>query len=168
MEGDLDMSTNKHIPKSGFWKQDHNGKIMWAETNPHGDIAELISPLQLANISRKAEFKIIFVREINDENTLSGKKKLFFAQDVNMRLRDDVNENIVLRHEAKKWFVSDLTMLGQTFIAPLESTEYLIVEKSEPYKITQEQAKEIMKIAGLAYGKAEVDSNGNIDYYVTV
>lgn len=156
-----------HKPKSGFWKEEH-GKVWWAETNCYGDIQQLIDPLKLQNISREAYITLLFVKETADPETINGKTKRFFAQDVRMRLRSDVSENIVLRYDSKKWFVSDLTMLGQTLLAPLESTEYLIVEKSEPYKITQTEAKEILKTSGYAYGKVEQKSDGSLDYYVTV
>jgi hypothetical protein len=157
----------KNKPKSGFWKEEH-GKVWWAETDCYGNVQQLIEPLDLLNISREAEFKLVFVRETADPETLNGKTKRFFAQDVRMRLRSDVSENIVLRYDDKKWFVSDLTPLGQTFLAPLESTEYLIVEKSEPYKIDREIAQEIMKTSGHAYGKVEQKSDGSLEYYVTV
>jgi hypothetical protein len=156
-----------HKPKSGFWKEEH-GKVWWAETDGYSNVQQLIDPLKLQNMSREANFTLIFVKESADPETVNGKIKRFFAQDCHMRLRDDVSENIVLRYDSKKWFVSDLTMLGQTLLAPLESTEYLIVEKSEPYKITQAEAKEIMKTSGYAYGKVEQKSDGSLDYYITV
>jgi hypothetical protein len=159
----------KHKPKSGFWKEEGN-KVWWAETDCYGNVLELIDPLKLENIAREANLTLIFIKETSDPDSVNGKIKRFFAQDVHIRLRDDVSPNIVLRFDSKLWYISDLTMLGQTFLAPIcgNSTEYLIIQRSEPYKITQAEAKEFMKTSGYAYGKVEQKSDGSLDYYVTV
>lgn len=158
----------KFKPKSGFWHTD-NKKVMWFETDCYGNKLKEYDPLSIEGISRYVEFKLVFLREIQDENSYNGKKKLWFTQDVTVQINDNVSSNIVLRWESasKKWFLSDLSMLGQTMVCPLESDSCVTVIKSEPYKITQLQAQNILKASGWGFGKVDVSSNGNLEYYVT-
>jgi hypothetical protein len=110
------------------------------------------------------------VREIADENTLSGKKKIFFAQKVHVEINDNVSENIILRYgdSNKKWYLSDLTSLGFTELCPLESDSVVTVTKKEPYRISQVEAKRILETSGYGFGKVDVLANGSMEFYVTV
>lgn len=164
----MSLPKQKFRPKRGCWKTEGN-HVYWSETGERGNYEiTRYEPTELEGIEREAQFKLVFLREIPDENTLSGKKKLWFAQDVSAKINDNVSKNIVLRFADKKWYISDLTMLGQTMVCPLESDSCVTVYKSEPYRINAETAKEIMKTNGWGFGKVEVTSSGQLEYYVTV
>jgi hypothetical protein len=163
----MSLPNPKFKPENGCWQKQPNGLMMWAESTPYG-IPKLYAPTDMINISRSAEFRVVFLREIPDPNKFNGKLTRYFAQNVKISLRNDTDPNVVLKFSNKRYFVSDLSPLGQTFLAPIdESTEYLIVEKSEPYLIDQKMASEIMQTSGYAFGKVEVDANGNITYLTT-
>jgi hypothetical protein len=143
---------------------------MWAECDDFGNVQQLHEPLSLVGIEREADFKLVFVKEVSSEESLS-KKKLYFSQDVHVQINDNVSSDIVLRWESgsKKWFLSHLTMLGQTIVCPLESDSCITVIKSEPYRLkSATEAKEILKTNGWGFGKIEQKSDGSLDYYVTV
>lgn len=164
--------TSKHIPKSGSWRQQPDGLVMWRERlDTFGTEVKLYKPTELQGIERSASFKLVFLKEIADpENSLSGSKKIWFAQDVEVRINDNVSDNIVLRWESgsKKWYLSDLTMLGTTEVCPLESDSVITVTKSDAYRVTTEQAQEILKTHGWGFGKVSVSANGEIEYFRTV
>jgi hypothetical protein len=162
---------NKHKMNSGcFFEQ--NGKVWWKEfKKTFGDEYELIDPENLEGFSRQCRFKVLFVRDFTDTTDYRGYKKAFFAVDYNVHLAENVSDNIYIRFEqnSKKYFVSDLTKLGQTCEIGL-STENnqseLIIEHGEPYMVDQKTAKEIMKESGFCYGKCEVKPNG-FEFYTT-
>ncbi len=159
----------KHVPKSGFWKQEHDGKMYWVESDKFGNLIKLYDPLEIEGISRSANYTIVFLREYTDTNSFNGKIKKWFAQDIKMHIGENVDSSIVIRFDSysRKFFISDLKPVGQTFLAPLESTPELIVTKSEPYPVDQIQAKEILAKYSYGFGKVEVDAQGNIEYYQT-
>jgi hypothetical protein len=155
---------------NGCWFADNSGKIWWKEfTSTYGETFELIEPCQIEGIERCVSFKLLYLRELTDENSLSGSRKLWFAQDVEVKINDNVSENIVLRYEkgSRKWYLSSLDMLGQTFVCPLESDDVITVTKGESYRVTAEQAKEILKVSGHAYGKVVI-RDGSLELYRTV
>ena len=159
----------RHKIKSGCWFTEH-GVTVWREyLDKFGTIYKDYSPLEIEGNSREANFTIVFVREYVDTNSFNGKIKKFFAQDISMHLGELVDNSIVIKFDAssKKYFISDVKPLGQTFLAPLESTPELVVNKGEPYQINQIQAKEILSKFNYGFGKVEVDVQGNIEYYQT-
>jgi hypothetical protein len=164
----MSIPNPKFKPESGSWQKQPNGLVMWSESTPYG-IPKLYAPTDLINISKSAEFRLAFIREIADPNKFNGKITRYFAQDVKIMLRDDTDPNVVLKFSNKRYFISDLSPLGQTFLAPIdESNEYLVVQKSEPYLVSQKEAMEIMQTSNYAYGKVEVDAQGNLTYLTTV
>jgi hypothetical protein len=159
----------KHKPKSGCWFTEH-GKTVWREyLDKFGTLYKDYSPLEIEGISREANYTIVFVREYVDINSFNGKIKRWFAQDIEMHLAENVDKSIVIKFDShsRKFFISDLKPVGQTFLAPLESTPELIVSKSEPYPCDQTFAKDVLSRFSYGYGKVEVDANGNIEYYQT-
>ncbi len=167
----MSIPDKKHIPKHGCWYQDNSGKMMWKEfTDTYGNTFKLYDPLKLVNISREASYKIIFLREDPDPMRFNGKIKRWFAQDVEMHLNEQVDDSIVLKFEPtqRKFYISDLKELGQTFLAPIETTPELTVNKSEPYIIDAKLAKSYLSQWNYGYGKVEVSASGKIEYYVTV
>jgi len=128
---------NKHVPKSGFWKTEF-GHTWWIESDNWGTELERYEPIELEGISKTASFVIIFVTDNNDINTLTGKTKKFWKQNVEVKLSETVSPNVYLRTDKNRIFVSDLEPLGQTFTCPLESQDWgLIANKTEPEPITQ-------------------------------
>ena len=159
----------KHRPKSGKWHTEH-GRTVWREKLDWNSYKEY-EPIQVEGISREAKFKIIFLKEFKDEDSLSGKKMKFFAQDCTIKIRSDVAPHIVLRYNDAdmRYYLSDLHPLGNTFLAPFEeSTDTLIVEKSIPYLIQDiEEAKRLMQNTGYKFGKVSTDNFGNVSEYIT-
>jgi hypothetical protein len=167
----MSLPNNHHRPKSGFWKTEH-GKTLWWECDDYGSLLKTYEPCELMNISPSASFKIILVKEVMDSEGFNKRQQLF-AQDVSIRLNENVDDSIVILYEpsSRKYFLRDLKELGQTFAIPLEQQpdNVSIIEKGQPYKISQIEAKEILKVSGYGFGKVETDTNGNIsEYYVTV
>ncbi len=161
----MSLPNKKFKPKSGcFFEQ--NGRMMWKEyMSTYGDKFELHEILELENFARECQFKIVFVREKNDMETFQTVKR-FFAQDIAVKIRDDVSSNIVLRYDNKLWFLSDISSLGTTEICPLTSDSVCVVTKSSPYPITREMAAEIMKTSARAFGRVD-ESNSELQFYVT-
>lgn len=162
----------KFSPKSGFWKTEH-AKTWWAESDQYGNIKKLYDPLELANISREAKFKIIYLRDTVDETSPNGKKTTSWAIDCNLRIREDVDQSIVLRYNDSdmRYYISDLKPIGNTFLAPFdESTEVIIVQKSVPYLIpTIDEAKRLMQNTGYKFGLVSTDLSGKpTEFYTTV
>jgi hypothetical protein len=168
------MSTQqtKRKMSSGCFYTDNARKVWFKEFHDtFGNSYELIDPLELENFSRECEFKVLMVREFTDPTNYKGKTKAFFAIDYKCHLAENVSENIFIRYEktSKKYFVSDLTMLGQTCEIGLESNQpELIVTHGEPYLVDQMTAKSIMETSGFCYGKCEVLPNGKLEFYKTV
>jgi hypothetical protein len=165
----MSIPNKKHVPKDGFWRTENN-QVFWYETDQYGNLIKKYDPQDIINISRSAEFKIIFIREIPDMNHFNQKIKKIFAQDVSMHLGENVDDSIVLKFEPtqRKFYISDLKELGQTFACPLESTPELIVSKSEPYLIDAKLAKNFLSQWNYGYGRVEVSASGEISYFVTV
>jgi hypothetical protein len=164
----MSLPNNKFKPSSGCWKE-VNGKMMWHEyLDNFGMSYKDYSPLDLVNISRECSITVVFVREFSDVNSFNSKIKKFWAIDYTIKLRDDVDESIVLRFNNSAWYVSDLKPLGQTFLVPLESDDCLTVNEGEPYPVTQAQAKSLIAKYNRGYGKCEVLANGKLEFYKTV
>jgi len=160
----------KHKIKSGQWFTDKSGMVFWKEfKDTYGNQFELWEPTSIDGISRSCDFTLIFIRDAIDENSVSGKKKTYWAQDIHAEINSNVSQNIVLRWEngTKKWFLSDLTMLGQTMVCPLESDSCVTVTKGTAYRIDAIQAKKFLDISGFGFGRAEIAANGNLELYVT-
>jgi hypothetical protein len=86
-------------------------------------------------------------------------------------IRVNISENIYLKYEKsnKKYYVRDLTELGQCCEIGLDGGQpELIIEKGEPYKVTQNEAKQIMETSGYNFGKAELLPSGELEFFVTV
>jgi hypothetical protein len=161
------MSIQKFKKKSGSFHTEH-GVTIWRENlDIYGNSYKDYNVLELEGFERECTFKLVFVKEINDIDSFAKIKK-FFAQSVHVKIRDDVTPNIVLRKEKTTWFLSDISYLGNTMIVPLFSDETVIVEKSPPYPVTQLEAQAIMKESAFAFGKVEQNSDGSLEYYVTV
>jgi hypothetical protein len=160
----------KFKPKSGFWRQGHDGLVYWNETDITGDTTfKLYKPLELENISREADFKIVFIKEIENPESFT-KTKRWFAQDCHIELRKDVSENIVFKFSSdRRYYISDLTELGFTCQIDIEnSTETVILEKTEPYLITQKEAQEFLKLYNYGFSRILKKSDGSLEYYRTV
>ena len=158
----------KHKPKRGMWFQDGKS-FFWKEfIDQFGQNYELYKPTDLVDISRLAEFDIIFIREYPDINSFNGKISCFFKQKCKMKIREDATENIVLKFgDDKRYYLMDISALGRCMQAPLESTEVFTVEMDDPVKIDQKEAQDIMKVSGYAFGKINTDASGRIIDYVT-
>ena len=157
----------KYKPKRGCWFTEH-GRTFWKEFLDHsGNQYKLYSPLEIEGISKTAEFNIIFITENNDPESLTGKTKKFWKQDVEVKLAENISQNVYLKTVDKKIFVCDLEPLGQTFICPLESQNWgLIVNKTQPESISQIEAKKLLDNGAMGFGKVEVSHSG-IEYYRT-
>ena len=157
-------------PTCGFWRTEHN-KTEWCETDKYGNFIKAYEPLELFNIMREARFKIVLIKEISDSEAWSKKTKKFFAQDVEIHLAENVDDSIVIKFEpsSKKFYLSDLKPLGQTFAIPLEQQpdNILIINKSEIYPITNTQAKSFLAQWGYGFGKCTTDENGHVTEYIT-
>ncbi|GEM_PF-6228475 len=166
----MSLPRTHHKPISGQWKQLPSGKVIWREfLSTFGDNFKDFDPLDLIGISREADFKIVFVKTDPDPTKFNSRISRFFCQDVHMELREDVSENIVLKFGSDKcYYISDLTPLGKTLKAVLESNPELIVNISEPYLISQIQAIAFLNQWNYGYGRVEVSANGSIEYYKTV
>ncbi len=158
------FSTQKFKPKRGCWSTEH-GKTLWKEyKDQYGNDFELIEPLLIEGISKTAQFDIIFVTDSSNANSLTGTVKNFWKQSVSVKLSETVSPNVYLKTVDNQTFVCDFEPLGQTFICPLESQDWgLIVTKSEPEKITQLEAKQLLDNGALGFGYVQI-SNGHIDY----
>ncbi len=157
----------KFRPKNGHWHTE-NGLTVWRE-NQGGNQYKDYSPLELDGISREANFKLVFVKEIADPDSFDRKIKKYFAQNVEMHLAENVDQTIYLRFNDtdKRFYITCLRPDGFTMLAALESTPELIVTKSEPYKISKDEALNILKTSGYGFGRVEI-TNGNIEYQTTV
>lgn len=158
----------KHKPKHGMWFQD-GLNFYWKEfTDNFGKSYKLYKPTEIENVSREATFDILFIQTYNDNTAFNRRAKAFFKQVCTMRIREDATENIILKfNDNKKYYLMDISSLGKCMAAPLESTDILTVEFSEPIKISQQEATEIMKNSGYCFGSVELDASGKIKGYVT-
>jgi hypothetical protein len=171
----MSLSNSKNfISKGGFWQTQHSGKVLWAESDDRGNIKELIDPLDMKNISREADFKIVFIKETDNPDSFT-KTKRWFCQDCHIELRKDVSENIVLKFGSDhRYYISDLKESGFTCQIDIESsTDTIILQKSLPYLINATIAKEYLKIWSYGFGKVSQKSgnsgnNSDLEYFVTV
>jgi hypothetical protein len=166
------MSLPKREIKSGCFYTAPSGVVFWKEyLNIFGSKFEIVPIMDLESFSRECQFKVLFVREFADSSSFRGKTKSLWAIDYRCHLAENVSENIYLKYEKSKkiYFVRDVTELGQTCAIGLDGGQpELIISKSEPYKVTQAAAKEIMETSGYNFGKCDVQANGELEFYTTV
>jgi hypothetical protein len=140
-------------PVSGCWFDNH-GKMMWKEfLNLDGSQFKLYDPMDLAGISREADFVMVLYRDEKDPTKFKGSIRRYFSQSVHVQIRDDVSDDIVLRFNERnlRYYLSDLKPNGQTFLAPLRSDNCLVVTLGEPELINQIQANGILVKYGYGY-----------------
>ena len=166
------MSLPKRFMKSGCFYTAPSGIVFWKEYKDlYGNTFELVPILDLETFSKECQFKVLFVREFVDANNYKGKTRAFFAIDYKCHLAENVSENIYIKYEksSKKYFVRDVTELGQTCELGLYGNQQeLIIEHGEPYKVDQQTAKQIMETSGYCFGKCDVQANGELEFSVTV
>jgi hypothetical protein len=157
--------------KNGCWYSEA-GKFYWKEyLDTYGNKYKLYNPSEIEGVSRSCEFRLAFAREVNDENSFSSKKKLWFMQTVKLTVRPDVTGNIWLiwNDVNRKWFLRDLSELGMMLVCPLENSEIILCEKTEPARCSQAEVQELLKTSGYIYSMVTTDAKGEIeDYVVTV
>jgi hypothetical protein len=160
----------KRKMKGGFFKTTPNGKVFYAQSDDYGNITELIDPIELIDFSRSCEFQVLLVREFNDSNSFQGKTKALFAIDYRVKLVENIGENIYIKFEPsnKKYYLRDLAEGSCCELGLYSNQAEIILSKSEPHKVTQAEAKEIMKTSGYCFGKCEVQENGELEFFVTV
>jgi hypothetical protein len=90
-------------------------------------------------------------------------------QSVSLKIRDDVTQNIwlIFNDLKKTYYLRDLSELGMTLKCPLETSEIVICEKSEPIRCTLEDVQELTKVSGYVYAMITMNAKGQIEDYVT-
>jgi hypothetical protein len=142
--------------------------MYWAETDNFGNVLKLINPLDIEGISRETRFKIVFVKESPDPEKFDGKIKKFFVQDCHIKIREDIDDSIVLKFSSGRCYISNLKPLGMTCEIDIEnSSDTLILEKTEPNLIDQELAKSYLSQGSYGFGKIE-NNSGKITCFKTV
>jgi uncharacterized protein YwqG len=165
----VNLPQTKIKKKSGQWYSE-NGKFYWKQFNDlYGYSFTLYSPEQIEGVSRSASFTLAFAKDVNDESKVSGKKKLWFKQTVNVRIKDDVSNNvwIIYDDKSRKHFIRDLSEFGVTMQLPMQSIDIMNFEASEPERIDASELKQISKESSYLYNMVNIDSNGSIADYVT-
>lgn len=131
---------------SGKWiKKD--GEILWeiTKTNPQTTKESIVS-LQRPedrNFSKSALFKVIVAEEHHVEGSFRKTRFDYFVSEIRMQIKEGY-KYVYLRKSGKNYYVSDLWH-GQTFIAPMQNTEYLKFSMTEFKPITFEEAKKLFE-----------------------
>jgi uncharacterized protein YwqG len=162
----MSLPATKHKMKSGqFCKE--NGEYYFKEFDDTFGYKFTLYPLnEIEGISRKAEFKVCFAKQIDDDSKISGKQKIWFIQNVKLTVRPEIaNIYLIFNSHNKKWYLRDFEELGQTVECGLVSNQNVICEKSEPERCTLKDVKEIMKTSGYVYSSVTLKGN-EIDSYV--
>jgi hypothetical protein len=120
---------------------------------------------QECGLSREAKFQVYVIKEIPDESSFEGTRKLWFVQDCTMKVRDDETSNIWLKlgDADRKYYLCDLSEVGLLLRCPLQSGGNVVVEKSELRPVSIDSVREAYadkSKAFYAFGKVEEQDCG--------
>jgi hypothetical protein len=158
--------------KTSCWIE-RNGEYLFQET-----VANVVTekkPSELGYV-REIDITILFAKDYPSREEISGVDRVWYKQNINIRVREDQSSNIWLKLEenkqsktagtvttTRKVFLVDLSEQGFRLLCPLESTSNIIVSKSKPKRVEIEEAQEIAKKFSYVFG--EVMTEGNSEIY---
>jgi hypothetical protein len=156
------------MAKQGIWKKKEDGSIVFecADTTTK-NVTEL-TPEEMG-LTKQAEFDVFFMKEVENADEFETKTHTFFVQHMVLKIREPIF-NLWLKLSDRKYYVQDI-LNGMCILAPFESDNTLIVEKSKPKKVSLEIVKEAMhdKTKPFYYfGRVEGSDAQNLLYGKTV
>ena len=117
---------------------------------------------------RTVDLKVCFSRDITDSESFKGKKKVWFVQKETLTVRPEIaNIWLVYNSKNKKYYLRDFEELGMVLECPLETSNNVFCDKSEPMKTDIQCVREFMKTSGYIYNGVSLNSKGEIEDYIT-
>ena len=168
--------------KFGTWIREKFNEYKWQQTtityNDNGtensEVIELKTP-ESQGLTRQFNGVCLFMREIPSLDDLEETTKLWYKQELNFSIRNDVTMNIWFRKTndklSRKLFILDVEP-SQGFAAEVsyESTPTYTVKKSKPVRVEPSEATAIAKsdkCLGI-FGKVEMEGSEVKSYGITV
>jgi hypothetical protein len=166
----MSLPIPKHKKKSGQWFHNpEDGKYYYKEfIDTFGSRFKLYLPEEIEGVSRSCAFDLAFAKDVADDSSFNGKKKLWFKQTVTLRIRDDVSQNIWLfwNDTNFKWYLRDLSEFGMTMECPLQNSEIIQCDKTEPTKCDLQFVRQLKKVSGYIYSMVSTNPQGEIQEYI--
>jgi hypothetical protein len=131
--------------RNGKFVKTDRGETKWQEEVGKGQF-QLHDPEECGYV-KSAIFNILLMKEVPSRETVDGVDRLFFTQEMTIAVRDGNDGLFICPHEkGEKYYLRDISTGNQfTFEVPLNSDGNVVVKKSKPKKIPEDDEEAVRK-----------------------